>query len=31
MQALDQHQHLGIHSGIIGDGVAKLMQKRRDY
>lgn len=27
MQALDQHQHLGIHSGIIGDGVAKLMQK----
>jgi len=27
MQALDQHQHLGIHSGIIGDGVATLMQK----
>lgn len=27
MQALDQHQHLGIHSGIIGDGVAELMQK----
>lgn len=27
MQALDQHRHLGIHSGIIGDGVAELMQK----
>lgn len=27
MQALDHHQHLGIHSGIIGDGVADLMQK----
>lgn len=27
MQALGQHRHLGIHSGIIGDGVAELMQK----
>lgn len=27
MQALEHHQHLGIHSGIIGDGVAQLMQK----
>lgn len=27
MQALHHHQHLGIHSGIIGDGVADLMQK----
>lgn len=27
MQALYQHRHLGIHSGIIGDGVAALMQQ----
>lgn len=27
MQALNHHRHLGIHSGIIGDGVAVLMQQ----
>lgn len=27
LQALNQHQHLGIHSGMISDGVAQLMQK----
>ncbi|WP_139851195.1 acetyl-CoA hydrolase/transferase family protein [Acinetobacter pullicarnis] len=26
LQALQQHRQLGIHSGIIGDGVAQLMQ-----
>lgn len=26
LSALSQHQNLGVHSGIIGDGVAKLMK-----
>ena len=27
LQALGQHQHLGIHSGIISDGVMQLMKQ----
>lgn len=27
LQALGQHQHLGIHSGIINDGVMQLMKQ----